>query len=277
MTNAIAKTLKRLDESLEFDHSCMSEQHNSVLILLQREELTAKELGHILAQYSLLPATIVEFLAIGASQLKGWPEVRGELERNMREELGSRTDGLSHYEILNAALLGELGLDVTDARALDCTSEFLNLVRGGLLGESPAFIAGGLYALEASAIPELTIVACLINEYARLTELPNGPIDLSPLRSLKRDINHDEKGNDKYSLNSFFASHLLDFEVGHRNGLAAAVQKYVKTEDIERFEAGFEYVLDAMDRWWQALARRDSEAGLFNTYELAEDELALRG
>ena len=277
MLNSIAQSWGRLAESLQFEHDSMSERDNPVLVLLQRGGLTAKELGNILAQYSLLPATIVEFLATGASQLKIWPDVRGELERNMREELGSRTDGQSHYEILKAALLSELGLDVTETCATNCTSEFLSLIRKGLLEESPDFIAGGVYALEASAIPELTIVACLINEYARLTELPNEPIDLFPLQSLKRDINRYVGVNDKYSLNSFFASHLLDFEVGHRNGLAAAVQKYVGPEDIEGFEAGFEYVLDAMDRWWQALAQRDSEAELFNTYVHVEDDLALRG
>jgi hypothetical protein len=117
---------------------------------------------------------------IGATRLRDWKKVKAELERNVGEELGTRTDGLSHYVILKSALLKELGLDVSDACPSNSTEHFLDSVRQELAGRPAAFVAGMLYGLEASAIPELTIVAEIINEYALLAGLKQ-PINIAAM------------------------------------------------------------------------------------------------
>jgi hypothetical protein len=221
----------------------------------------------------------VEFLSTGASRLQRWTSVKAELERNIGEEMGSRTEGLSHYAILKRGLLKELGLNVSSVKPFVSTDRFLSSVKCGLTDQPEPFIAGMIYGLEASAVPELTIVAKIINEYARILGL-NAPINLSGMNA--RATVEENMVSDKYSLNVFFASHLWDFEVGHKKRLASTfIQDLPSSVNIQNIESGFEYVLTEMDRWWDSLA---AKSGFFEHGETQfvaapmsakEDELPL--
>jgi hypothetical protein len=248
---SILDSLANLEASLQ-SHSSMNEEQNPVLSHLRTEGASETDLEFVLAQYSLLPARIVEFLSVGASRLQQWSSVKGELERNISEEMGSRTEGLSHYAILKRAVLRELGLNVTSVEPVVSTDRFLNSVKSGLLERPESFVAGMLYGLEASAVPELTVVAKLINEYARTLGLDE-PINLSGLNA--RSNAEETPVGDKYSLNVFFSSHLWDFEVGHRKRLASTLIQDLPSSpaDIQYLESGFEYVLAEMDKWWGSL------------------------
>jgi hypothetical protein len=260
--NAVLQTLLQLELSFqsESDHPSMSLHRNPVLARLREGLFTAEEVGEVLGQYSLLPATIVEYLMIGATRLRDWKKVKAELERNVGEELGTRTESLSHYVILKSALSKELRLDISEARPSESTEHFLDSVRQELSKRPLAFVAGMLYGLEASAIPELTIVAEILNEYALLAGLKQ-PINTSAMTPRVKGSEPSGLRNNRYSLNSFslnsfFALHLLDFEIGHKQELASALEEYIKTAtDRQSFEAGFEYVLNQMDEWWNALAQ----------------------
>ncbi len=55
-------------------------------------------------------------------------------------------------------------------------------------------------------------------------------------------------------MSDWFALHILDFEVGHRDLLQNAIQISLKEEaDIAEFAAGFNSVLNAMDDWWKGM------------------------
>lgn len=254
MKQQVTESLAKLEKSLA-KHRSMDDQENPVLSRLRGRWMDKCEVKGVLGQYSLLPAHIVDFLAAGADRLAGWPAVAKELARNIGEEQGSRTEGWSHYQILRAAVLRELSIDLIDVVPEEVTDNFLSSIKIRLADESEPFVAGMLYGLEDSAIPELVIIAKIINAYAKLIGLNNEPIDLSGIRSRQRVCKSQADGIDKYSLDHFFAAHMLDFEVGHRNGLATAVEGYLSSpRDLEQFEKGFEYVLNLMDDWWSALA-----------------------
>lgn len=235
------------------EHDAFDVRRNPVLVCAGQSG-EAASVASVLRQYSLLPATIVEYLNIGQARLAGWDDVREELERNVGEELGSRTEGQTHYDILVTAAGRELGLSLTDVKPTAATKQFLDDIRGGLHEQPPPHAAGMLFALEASAIPELTVVASVVNEYAALTGSAERPIILSEaVWALGEREGRGAAG--RYTLNGFFAAHLFDFEVGHKNRLAEALGKHLVSprEQVE-FAKGFGSVLCLMDCWWVALA-----------------------
>jgi hypothetical protein len=267
---SFSKSLEDLGVCLNHKHPSMSLKYNPVLTNLQNDTFSEGELGSVLGQYSLLPAAIVEFLGSGRARLQEWTDVKTELDKNIGEEEGSRTNKQPHYMILKAALLRELHFDVSGVQALPSTTHFLELVRNGLVDQrKEAFVAGVLYGLEASAVPELTVVAKLINEYADAIgkEMPIA-VESATGNPLKLEGGSTVKG--KYSLDVFFALHLWDFEVGHKAGLETSLAKYLKTsEEIKDFEAGFEYVLAAMDEWWVSLSQSNGMSDRGTSQELA--------
>jgi hypothetical protein len=243
-------------------HAAFSELKNPVLVRAARGAVKTGSVAEVLKQYSLLPATIVEFLQIGETRLSRWKEIREELKRNIGEEMGSRTDGQTHYEILKTATARELGLYLSNVKPTACTEKFLHEIRLGLHEQPPPYAAGMLFALEASAIPELTVVARIVNLYAELIGSVEIPITLSEI-DWKTGETARRLTEGQYTLNRFFAAHLFDFEVGHKNRLAEAVGKHLgAVHELTGFEQGFESLLCIMGRWWDALADdiRDQEA-----------------
>jgi hypothetical protein len=261
MVNYVRQYFSHLEDSLGQRHPSMDTRRNPVLTLIDEGKLNAGGIEEALSQYSLLPKRIVHFLSAGASRLQAWEAVGTELRRNIGEEEGSRTDDIPHYVILKDALRKELALDVQDVRPAEGTRRFLDAVDRGLTQQPAAFVAGMLYALEDSAVPELAVVASIINRYAMLTGRAE-PINLAALTSGDRKASTPKDEKEKYSLNSFFASHMLDFEVGHRNGLASAIQGHIPVAEMRAFEDGFEYVLDEMDVWWKTLAGSEGQDDL---------------
>ena len=247
------ESVSQLDQSLQTQYAAMSETLNPVILRLDEGSLSESELGAILGQYSILPARIIEFLSLGAERLRHWPKVKQELRRNIGEEMGSRTDKTSHYEILRNALRQEVGLNITDSTLNAATNRFLESVRRGLSNQPKAFVAGVIYGLEASAIPELTVVAKLINQYASFSG-KNAPIDLAAMSQCVNQRSDRDMGG-SLNLDTFFAIHLQDFEVGHRDGLVDSLKLYIEDSDCESFKAGFEYLLNNMERWWSELAK----------------------
>jgi Domain of Unknown Function with PDB structure (DUF3865) len=234
-------------------HAAFDEWRNPVLTHARYQTVTASTVARVLEQYSLLPATIVEFLTIGEERLCKWEEVREELQRNIGEEMGSRTEGQTHYEILNTSTKRELRLLLSAAVPTPDTNEFLSQIKKGLHVQPLSATAGMLFALEASAVPELTIVAHAINKYAELIGNVEKPITLSEI-DWKNAAGSPGAGG-LYTLNSFFAAHLFDFEIGHKDRLANTLENYIRTPDeIVGFQKGFESVLCIMDRWWENLA-----------------------
>lgn len=252
MTPVKALLNKTLPDTLN-RHAAFDEQRNPVLARIKNKPVGAGDVAKVLRQYSLLPATIVEFLKIGETRLFEWQTVREELQRNIGEELGSRTKGQTHYEILNTSANRELGLLLSDAVSTADTDKFLNQIRQDLFVQPHSYTAGMLFALEASAIPELTVVAHVINKYAELIGNVENPITLS--EQDWKNAAGSSGVTSHYTLNGFFAAHLFDFEIGHKDRLAHTLENYIRTpHEMAGLQEGFESVLCIMDRWWEDLA-----------------------
>jgi Domain of Unknown Function with PDB structure (DUF3865) len=249
MPSKIADLFLELEDRL-FRYRCMRVGANPILVGLRTNLLSYEKTASILGQYSVLPARIASYLALGARRLACWPDVEKELQRNLGEELGSETGGIPHYQIFCNTLRDEVHLEVLGIRPWPSTRRFLDDLRGALESRPPAFTAGVLFALEASAVPELTIVAAIINEYSECT---NGSqlIDLVPPHGR---IRHDFSTG-PISLNDFFVMHVHDFEIDHRDFLAKAIEPYLTTAaERAMFVEGFDHLMGGMEWWWEALA-----------------------
>ncbi len=231
-------------------HPSLSLMANPVLKKASRHTINNEQIKRVLVQYCFLPAEIVSLLSIARKKLSAWSSIRSELTRNINEEEGSRTKGISHYDILARSLYEELGLKIIDAPQALCTKKFIDTLKQFLASSADSCVAGAIYGLENAAVPELTIVAVLINHYAASTG------QRQPVITIPAERFCFDNGDANYNLNQFFAMHLLDFEVGHKNGLALAIKKQHAIEPLNLYqlEAGFEFVLNQMDQWWEEMA-----------------------
>jgi hypothetical protein len=233
----------------------MSEQLNPVVQKISTGNCRSNQLEQVLSQYCYLPARIADFLRLSIHQSNGWSDIGKELERNLAEEMGSRTDGLAHYFILQSCLKQEIGLEVSTSSLLPVTAFFLENIETSLANSASSYAIGIIYGLENSAVPELRIMANLINAYASLNEVGDKLIDVG-----NQQISKPYPGC--YTLDSFFRLHLFDFEIGHKLGLVSAIARHSaqgkrgnQPIDLLLFEQGFEYCLNEMAKWWIGLAQ----------------------
>lgn len=201
--------------------------------VLEREEMNGETLKKVVASYTALVASIVRFLTKARMRLGAYPEIASELERNVAEELGSKTRGESHQAILTRCLADEKGLRLHNYSWSDGTVAFLASITLAMTSQSEGYVAGVVYALEATATPELGVVG------QALDLLPS--VGVTPA--------------EKIGLGKFLRLHTELFEPGHRDELAKAVNPYLGQQlDVSEFKEGFKFVLDLMDMWWEHLA-----------------------
>lgn len=201
---------------------------------------TSEQIRYVLNQYSEFPATIVSFLSEARNRATagGWSEAAQELKRNIAEERGSETEGVSHYDILAEGLAKDFGLDVRIAEIKPATRDFLESVRGELQHQDLEHVLGSTYALESSAVPELRIIHALAHELS-------------------------EKSGQQISekLHEFFKRHLCEWEPGHEEGLRLATASRLDREvSRDSFRQGFLAVISQMERWWKQLAEESPKA-----------------
>ena len=231
-----------LNKSMIEDYVAVNSERNPIVV----GDLDQDRLANVLAQYTLFPANIVNFLYTARDNIRshGWEEVDIELTRNIGEELGTESKGITHYELLLKGLDQTLGVYLKETSPSESTRNFIGDMKGNVGNENSAFVLGSVYAMECSAIPELEIVKGLIKDLARMK---NGNRDLSPL------------------LEGFFTDHIGDWEVGHEAGLRRASQKYIQNESqYLQFENGFKDTMTGMDRWWNGLSREASTQNNFH-------------
>ncbi|MBI4895609.1 MAG: DUF3865 domain-containing protein [Candidatus Aenigmarchaeota archaeon] len=227
------KTIDKLNSAMVRDYRCVNLKTNWISIDLPK--LTKNQLIYIVQQYSWFPRNIVGFLgnskAVANRYNVSWLEVVNELSRNICEELGSDTKGISHYNLLKDGLREELSIDI-ECEPRSATYAFLSYLYSQK--ENSEVIAGATYACESSAVPELVVVKRVLD---RLSVLSNG-------RELSRDG----------ILQKFFDKHLGKWEPGHEQGLLKAYEIYIKKQhQLEDFEHGFRSMLTEMDLWWYGM------------------------
>ena len=242
-------------------HTEMTERpflkQNPVFVRFKEGTLTPQMLAESIRQYVCFTEEIVKMLKGAAQHLPKTNPIHQELERNWEQESGSATGGIPHVDLLKHGLKRDLSIDADHVHASRATKRFLSTVHEGMK-ENTWFALGQAYALEASAVPELAIlVGPALNAYASL-------IQKSPLI---HKIALTEKGTHvlpkiatseqafAMSMSDWFALHIADFEVSHRDYLRERVQAYLQTDDEQdEFAKGFRHVLNAMDDWWEGLS-----------------------
>jgi Domain of Unknown Function with PDB structure (DUF3865) len=188
-----------------------------------------EELTFVAQQYSIFPKVLVDYTKIARSKavVAGWDTVVQELDDNIAEELGRSTQGISHYDFLADGLAAGLNVPVKATRPSVATQTLLDTM-DQIFAQDIVYIMGATYAVEATSIPELTIVRQLI-ELLLEGALPK-------------------------SLQYFFDMHLNEWEPEHEEDLRRSLDGYIQEADFAAFSAGFQAVLTAMDIWWLQLS-----------------------
>lgn len=242
-----------------FDNLCKDMNARRFLgdnpVLGLASQFKADHLEAVVGQYAGLVTMITSYLFIASVRLSRITAASSELVRNMGEERGSLTGGLTHHEILNRELM-KLGVKINLATWDEPTREFLAaLVQLITNGPSEAYVAGAVYALEATATPELKVVGELLNAYAQ----KRGLAAVVSAEALAGTATITATTAEELSLSDFFAIHIESFEPGHRDRFAEAMLPEIEcsVQKQRQFRSGFEMVLDLMDTWWERLAIGD--------------------
>jgi len=264
MTNNSFITKTFMTNSLLFHqlHNEMTERpflkDNPVIKQTKKGMLNSDGLAEAIRQYVRFPEKIVKMLQGAALHFAKDHPVSVELERNWNQENGSATGGVPHVQILKAGLKRDLSIDADDVQASKATERFISTVLSGMK-ESSLFALGQAYALEASAVPELAIlIGPALNAYADMVG------KTQPIKKIALDENgsyvlpkiETEAQAYAMTMSDWFALHIVDFEVGHRDYLREKAI-LVLTGDTEQaeFARGYRNVLDAMDEWWMGLSK----------------------
>jgi Domain of Unknown Function with PDB structure (DUF3865) len=224
-----------LTDSMRHDYAAVNQRRNPVAGIMARA--TFDQLAYILQQYSIFPKAIVLWMEIAQQKVleAKWMDLAHALAENVADEMGKYTDGISHYTILAEGLEMGLGMPIQSATPSAATANLLTSM-DAIFARQPACVLGAIYAIEATSIPELTLVMQVL-ELAIEGALPE-------------------------KLHYFFDMHLNQWEPKHEAELKVNIAKYITSNDFDAFESGFRAVMMAMDNWWSDLV---SEAIFFRS------------
>ncbi|MBD2299522.1 DUF3865 domain-containing protein [Nostoc sp. FACHB-190] len=219
---------KHLNQLISQDYLAFSITENPVFRIVN--ERSFAQIVYVIQQYSIFPKELVSFteLARQKALTAGWNSVVEELTENIAEEMGSTTQGVSHYRLLAEGLEEGLGVPVKNTMPSIATSKLLTTVQL-IFEQQLLYVLGATYAIEATAIPELTLIMQLV-ECLLEDPMPT-------------------------NLHYFFSKHLNEWELEHEAGLRTSVAEYIRPEQFEEFTTGFRQMIDAMEVWWQELAQ----------------------
>ena len=223
---------QNLHKRMMTNFTCLNLRRNPVLRTCT--SVTARR--KVIEQYSLFPKDIVRLLTLAqnAARAHGCMHMADELTRNIGEELGTETDGVTHYQLLGQALKHEIALDVGLIRPEPATVTFLASIQKNLAQKLMPGVFGAVYAMELSAVPELRVVLRLLTQ-------------------LKAQTIPGKLGT---NAQTFFHLHLAVWEPDHDHCLRAVESEVLRTPaDHVGFEQSFFAVIAAMETWWHDLAQ----------------------
>jgi hypothetical protein len=208
------------------------------------------DMDYVVAQYSQFPRTIVRMLWAARAIIRqrdnelskdARRHIDNELTRNIGQELGSETEGRSHYEVLSDGLEQTIALRPSAHQAASATRKFLNSLMSACKNSDPYAVLGTVYAMETTAGPELGVVQWL---YQVRIQHVAGEVRTQPGWAEANE-----------SIRKFFDMHMDVWELSHSNELAEVVLPALTTDDRRaRFRSAFERVIDLMRVWWEELA-----------------------
>jgi hypothetical protein len=228
-----------LNKSMISDYCCVNEEINPFAKNI--ESHSKEDLINVLTQYSFFSKRIVS-LFISAFYLFNyhkWDSISEELIQNISEELSLGGEHQNqptspHYVLLVNGFKKSFDIDLLSANQTIETENFLNSIGKLMSHVEPSYVAGCVYALESSAVPELNMV----------------------YKFVEKIYNEDNKNIDD-SVKLFFESHINSIEIEHENRLKEQCSKYIKNHhEIENFSNGFKDLLTIMDVWWITMQQR---------------------
>lgn len=168
-----------------------------------------------------------------------WKDVKEEIDRNVGEEMGVRTQGIPHLELMRHGYRDELGVETDGVEYSLPTVGFLNKMRDIFRSPDNAFACGALLAFEATATFEFKGVEKILR---RLKALQGGEIAADSLTGI------------------YIAGHVSDEGAGtnpeddHYDGMRKSIGKRINRDNAEAFIRGFAAVCTALNVWWEELA-----------------------
>jgi hypothetical protein len=216
-----------LDSDLSYENHPM---------LARLSGMTVSELRTVIENYSCLSNRAIQFLATALVYSQEWPNLYREIERNIEEEKGINTGGVSHLAIMRKGYKEDLGIDTTRVKPLKCTKDFLESMNNIFLDSRLPFVAGAVLAFESAAVEEFKIIDSIVRQYLFL------------------------QGKRIGGLTEAYINGHKDFEVEHSNGLRKAIMSHMSNHndhsDRILVEWGFNSVCQDMSKWWLTLRDR---------------------
>src|SRR3990167_5688212 len=148
--------VKKLESLISKIFKCLSTETNPVYVNLPG--LSDDEIKFLLKEHSGFTNEAIHMF-LDANIRMSWKEVREEIERNMRDELGEFTiKNVPHLELMRAGYRDEMGIETENLKYSEPTVMFLNKMRAIFKNADNAFTCGALLALEATATAEFKVI-----------------------------------------------------------------------------------------------------------------------
>lgn len=213
---------------------------------------------HLIVEYSAFSNQALHMLLDARIRNHDWDGLKAEIDHNIDEEKGEKTENIPHLEIMRQGYKKELNVETDNQHISLTTQYFLERMTKIFRSDDNAFAAGALLAFEGSAIPEFYI----LDEIVRWHLAPEGarfPAETSGLTKYYVD-------GHKY------------FEIGHEEGLRNAIKPYINESNMENFVKGYLSVVLAMHNWWNQLFHdfEFAEISKLNSVELFDVSTAIK-
>lgn len=199
--------------------------------------LTREEITNALLNFAALSRALPDLLVLSRAHCPGpdFQVLRDEIDLNLSEELGEieplpDREGQSHYDALRFELHALLGVDPSDAEIPKPAGRLIDGLKQ-VMAIGGATTYGALVALEATAIPEITIFRIAVERFAESNQIIV-----------------------RTALIRFFDAHCSQFEVEHAARLLKMYNEISGIADaIEQMDQGFLQVIAVMAAWWESL------------------------
>lgn len=194
-------------------------------IIRRLDYLSKKEIEWVIKEYSQFSNEAIHMLLDARIRVHEWTELAKEIDRNIEEEKGSKTDGVPHLEIMRKGYLSGIDFDVNDYQSSEATKILLTFLKRIFRKKENAYLAGALLAFESVSISEFYVLDALVSK---------------------------RKAYNNY-LCAYIDGH-KHFEIGHKEGLMKAIEQYIGPEERVAFSDGYLHVCGTLSRWWDGLS-----------------------
>ncbi|HRI06336.1 MAG TPA: DUF3865 domain-containing protein [Nannocystaceae bacterium] len=203
----------------------------------------ARGLNAVLGQYAQFRKAVCGLLLAGRERVRtaalapagaSWRPVEDELTRNIGEELGTETNGVSYYQALRDGLCRVAVDDPNGVDPNSSTRTFLARLRDLCGASDPSCAIGAIFAVEAAAPAEMKVIDLFVQYQL---------VQAGVLKNARAPELHD------------FLAHLGQIVATHRDRLFTAMENILGAEqERDSFAHGFRETVSAFEEWWQAQA-----------------------